>query len=56
MANFHIISFSFVKRQANGSTHMLAKCGLSSLSDLIWIEETRFFLWDVILANCFSYQ
>lgn len=55
--DFQIItSVSFVKRQANGLAHILAKYGLGFLSDLIWMEESLIFLWDAILTYCFSYQ
>lgn len=54
--DFRTISFCFVKRQANEPAHMLAKCGLGSLTDLIWIEESLIFSWDVILTDVLSYE
>ncbi|KAK2652460.1 hypothetical protein Ddye_012316 [Dipteronia dyeriana] len=48
----YICEVSFVQRDANMATHWLAKFGLSSVSDLVWLENVPSCMSPFVLGNC----
>lgn len=49
--NFQYISFQHVKRNANSLAHALAKLGLSTMEDNIWMEGVPSTVQTIAVSN-----
>jgi ribonuclease HI len=50
-SHFNSVDVRHVRRDANKGAHVLAKCAISQLLDMVWVEECPPFIHSIVLAN-----